>query len=88
MKAESSYLRAKSDMIPEKEQQEAVKVAVMNIATFVNCECRKRSITTYMLSKMSGVSFYSVKSIRAGRVQPLDRIIRVVVSLGGQMLVL
>ena len=88
MKAASDYLRIKSEMIPEKEQQEAVKATVMNIATFVNGECRKRAITTYMLSKMSGVSFYAVKSIRAGRVQPLDRIIRVVVSLGGNMLVL
>lgn len=87
MTPERAYLRRKSEMVFEKEQKEAVEQAVANIATFVNNECRKRAISTYMLSKLSGVSFYAVKSIRAGRIQPLDRIVRVVVSLGGNMII-
>ena len=75
-------------MICEKEQKEAVDATVRKVAAFVNDECRRRRISTYMLSKMSGVTFYAVKSIRAGRIQSLDRIVRVVASLGGNILVL
>lgn len=77
----------KKSMIREQEQKEMILATTAKIAMFVNNECRRRSISTYMLSKMSGVTFYAVKAIRAGRIQPLDRVVRVIYSLGGNILI-
>jgi hypothetical protein len=87
MSATMAIFAEKKSMIREQEQKEMILATTAKIAMFVNNECRRRNISTYMLSKMSGVTFYAVKAIRAGRIQPLDRVVRVIYSLGGNILI-
>lgn len=59
----------------------------INISQYVSKKRREKGLSTYELAKQSGVDWSTVKNIENGKTVKIDILTRVIIALGGNILI-